>query len=604
MTKIQFLDPVVISKIAAGEVIERPGSVVKELIENSLDALATEIQISIKNGGKDSITVKDNGIGILPEDLPKSIKRHATSKISTEQDLESISTLGFRGEALYSIASVSRFTITSKTSKDELATSVSVNGNVDTIQVSERAMASPGTIILVNDLFFNFPVRRKFLKKAFMEEGYIYDIVTQYAIVNPEISFTLIIDGETEFQTIKGQNHLSVIKETLGKDIANSLLDVGIVQRDEILIQGYLSKPGHHKRNRKYQFFFLNGRRIYSNLLQSALEEGYGTYLMKREFPIAFLFLELNPKNFDVNIHPQKREVLFFDEKILRIAVSSAVSNCLKMQDIVPRLAPSKQVEKQSRLGFKESMRTDTSLYSKNSRFKGMNSQINVHPEHKASEISNYFNGVGTAIPEVTIRQSETLNLFGSDLTFRGSLGDEFLLFEDSLNHDLIVLDFHATHERVNLEKLSQMYRTKRVISQTFLKPFRFSANKKQIFIIKESISHFNALGFDLRIPKGEKHVIEVHAIPKILINTDLKRLLSDIFDNIDVPIVEDQVTELLSILACHCSYRSNKTLSFRQAKELLLELTQTENPNICAHGRPTYFRITYHDMLKKVKRV
>jgi len=604
VTRIQLLDPVVVSKIAAGEVIERPASVVKELIENSIDASATEIQVTVKNGGKDLIAIKDNGVGILSEDLPVAVQRHATNKISTEEDLESITTMGFRGEALYSIASVSRFFITSKTTKNELAASVSVNGNVDEVQISEGVMASSGTIIKVNDLFFNFPVRRKFMKKAFIEEGYIYDIVTQYAIVHPEISFTLIVDGETEFQTIKGQNYLSVIKETLGKDIAYSLLDIGIVKRDEILIQGYISKPGHHKRNRKYQFFYLNGRRIYSKLLQSALEEGYGTYLMKREFPIAFLFLELDPKNFDVNIHPQKREVLFFDEKTLRIAVSSAVSNCLKMQDIVPRLAPSSRVQKQSRLTFKESKRADPLSYSKNSRKKSIDSQINVYPKLKSSELLNSLDDVEAAVPEVTIRQSEIINLFGSDLTFRGPLGDEFLLFEDSLSHDLIILDFHATHERVNLEKLLKMYRTQRVVSQTLLKPFRISVKSKQQFIVKESLSYFNALGFDIRIPKGEKHAIEVHTIPKILGKTDLKKFLTDIFDNIDVPIIEDQVTELLSLIACHSSYQSSEILSFRQAKELLLELAQTENPSICAHGRPTYFRVSHHDMLKKVRRI
>ncbi|MFX0151592.1 MAG: DNA mismatch repair endonuclease MutL, partial [Candidatus Hodarchaeota archaeon] len=379
MTRIQLLDPVVVSKIAAGEVIERPSSVVKELIENSIDASATDIQVTIKNGGKNLIIVKDNGTGILPEDLPLAIKRHATSKISSEQDLESISTMGFRGEALYSIASVSRFTVTSRTVNSELAKSVSVNGDVNKIKVSEGVMSSSGTIIQVNDLFFNYPVRRKFLRKAFIEEGHIYDIVTQYAVVHPEISFTLIVDGETEFQTIKGQDHRSIIKETLGKDIAKSLLDIGIVQHDEILIQGYISKPGHHKRNRKYQFFYLNGRRIYSNLLQLALQEGYGTYLMKREFPIAFLFLELDPKSFDVNIHPQKREVLFYDEKALRVAVNSAVSNCLKMHDLVPRLTPSSRVHKQSRLVLKESKTADTSTYSKSSKIKSINS-LNIYP--------------------------------------------------------------------------------------------------------------------------------------------------------------------------------------------------------------------------------
>ncbi|MFX1507945.1 MAG: DNA mismatch repair endonuclease MutL, partial [Promethearchaeota archaeon] len=362
MSKIQILDPVCVSKIAAGEVIERPASVVKELIENAIDASATEIRIEIKNGGKDLIEIQDNGTGIPSDDLPLTIKRHATSKIYSEKDLESISTMGFRGEALYSIASVSRFSLVSRTANDELAKCISVENDMENPQITEELMALPGTRVRVQDLFFNFIVRRKFLKKASIEQSYIYEIVAQYAVGHPQISFIYVNDGEIEFQTVRSDNHLSAIKRAFGQELAESLIDIGIIQRDKVLIHGYLSKQGHHRRNRKYQFFYLNGRRIFSKVLQTALEEGYGSYLMKREFPAAFLFLELEPKYFDVNIHPQKHEVLFFDEKNLMIAVTSTVNHCLKTQAVVPHLTSRTKRVKQSQLMIEKKIATDINL--------------------------------------------------------------------------------------------------------------------------------------------------------------------------------------------------------------------------------------------------
>jgi DNA mismatch repair protein MutL len=605
MSQIHILDPICVSKIAAGEVIERPASVVKELLENAIDASATEIEVNIKNGGKDLIEVRDNGIGILPEDLEIAIKRHSTSKINSEQDLESISTLGFRGEALYSIASVSRFIITSRTEKDELATSVSAEGNVDNIQISKGVMASTGTIVQIRDLFYNFIVRRKFLKKSYIEQGYIYDIVAQYAIAHPDISFTFITDGKIEFRTLKGQNSLSAIKETFGKEIVNSLLDIGIVQRDEIGIEGFLSKPGHHKRNRKFQFFYLNGRRIHSKLLQSALEEGYGSYLMKREYPIAFIFIEIHPKHFDINIHPQKREVLFFDERRIRTAISSTVSYCLKTHDVVPRFtSKSSKTAKQARLSYQDFKKpiVPKSISSTDSSFKI--ETINVLPENRLIELPSSFSEVESVETEELSSISPKLDFLGGSVLFRGMLGKEFLIFEDLTNSDLIILDFHAAHERVKLEEFERNYKIKKISAQTFLKPFRFSIKNEQQFIVKESLNYFNALGFDIRIPKGESYLIEVHAIPKILMKSDLKKFLTELFDDLDKPIIGDHIKEIISLIACHSAYRAGESLSFHQAKELVLELSKTENPNICAHGRPTHFRITHHDMLKQVKRI
>ncbi|MFX1286743.1 MAG: DNA mismatch repair endonuclease MutL [Promethearchaeota archaeon] len=599
--RIRVLSEQCISKIAAGEVIERPASVVKELIENAIDASATEIRIMIKNGGKDLIEVKDNGIGIPSEDLPLAIKRHATSKISSEYDLESISTMGFRGEALYSIASVSRFSIISRTAKDELAKYITVEGDLEKSQISDEMMASPGTLVRVRDLFFNFIVRRKFLKKASVEQSYIYEVVAQNAVGHSHIAFTYIVDGKIEFQTVKSKNHLSAIKETFGQDLAGSLLDIGIVQRNDILIHGYLSKPGHNKRNRKYQYFFLNGRRILSKILQSALEEGYGTYLMKREFPVAFLFLELDPQNFDVNIHPQKREVLFYNEKDLMIAICSTVAHCLKTQDIVPHLRSRSKRETQTILAVGETNVVAASSAHQDIKPLGKKQQISIHPDIKSSELQISLESAESQLFE---KKQEITDFFGSDLKLRGPLGEEFLLLEDLSNHDLIVMDFHATHERINLEKFTAMFKANKVSSQTFLKPFRLFLTPEKRLLILDSLSHLNNLGFDFRIPKGSKREIEVFAIPKILGRTDLKQFLEELLDTLPEMVIEDHINEILSLIACHASYRAGEILSYQQTKSLLQELVQTENPNICAHGRPTYIRIPYQDFLKQVRRI
>ena len=594
----------VVQKIAAGEVIERPASVVKELIENAIDASATEIRIITKNGGKDLIEVKDNGTGIPPADLPLTIKRHATSKISSEHDLDSISTMGFRGEALYSIASVSRFSIISRTAEDELAKCITVESEMDKSQISEEVMALPGTLVRVRDLFFNFIVRRKFLKKASVEQSHIYEVVAQYAIGHPQISFTYITNGEIEFQTVKSKNHLSAIKETFGQELAESLLDVGIVQHGKVLIHGYLSKPGHHKRNRKYQCFFLNGRRIFSKILQSALEEGYGAYLMKREFPIAFLFLELDPKYFDVNIHPQKREVLFYNEKDLMTAISSTVAHCLKTQDIVPRLKSRVKGEKQTKLAVGAANVVTSSSTHRDIGPLGKKQPISFHPDIKSSELPISLESAASQLFDVSIEKHEIKDFFESDLKFRGPLGDEFLLLEDLSNHDLIILDFHATHERINLEKFTSMFKAKKVSSQTFLKPFRLFSTPERRLLIMDSLSHLSDLGFDFRIPKGNKREIEVFAIPRILVKTDLKKFLELLLEILPEMVIEDQINEIMSLVACHASYRAGDVLSFQQAKDLLQGLAQTQNPNICAHGRPTYIRIPYQDFLKQVRRI
>lgn len=590
LLRVQTLDPICISKIAAGEVVERPASVVKELLENSIDANATEIRVIIKNGGKDLIEIHDNGSGIIAEDLPLAIKRHTTSKIRTEEDLKKILTMGFRGEALYSIASVSRFSISSRTSNEELASIISTEGDVEKFTISEEIRASPGTTIRVRDLFFNFNVRRKFMKKASVEKAYIYEIVAQYAIANPLITFQFISDGLVEFQTIKTSSNLPVIKETLGVDIVQSIIDIGVNQKNDISIQGYISKLGKLRRNRKYQYFFLNRRRIASNLLQEALEEGFHDYMMKGHYPIAFLFIEMPPDQYDVNIHPQKREVLFFDEQVIHNVISSTIVHCLKTQTLMPKLSPISRI-KQTKLAQKSQDSNHTPYLSFPKLVLEKNSNI--------SELDHFLEG------NLSQKEQETdLRILGSSVKYRGHLGKEFLILEDVSSNDLIILDFHATSERINLEKITKMYETKTILTQTLLDPFRVELSPQQRIIIIDSVVELSNLGFDIRFPKNNKFMLEIHGIPQILTKGNLNDFFIDLFDNIPKIVVQDKIKDILNIIACHSAYRAGEFLSFRQVQELLNDLLKTENPRVCAHGRPITFRIPYQEIRKNVGRI
>jgi DNA mismatch repair protein MutL len=541
MQSIHILEPLVISKIAAGEVIERPASVVKELIENAIDASATEITITIKEGGKNSIEIKDNGKGIRSNDVPIAIKRHSTSKINTADDLSLIQTMGFRGEALYSIASISRFSLTTRTVDEEIATRISIEGNIDNFSLTEEVLPSPGTVIRVNDLFFNFIVRRKFLKKSSIEQGYIFDVIVQYIVAYPGISFKFTADGKELVHSIESNDYIDPIRNVFGLEMVNSLIDLGIARFDDITVFGYISKPGKHKKNRKFQYIYLNQRRIYSRIIQNALEEGYGNYLMKGEFPIVFLFIEMDPSEFDVNIHPQKKEVLFFNEGILKKAVATAISHCLKSQKLVPEFLGFSTKQKQTQLRYSSvgsSSKEETKISSPSTP------EITLHRPFSQTEIIKHK--LKTKIQNQIIHRKASADLIGSNVRFRGHLGKEFILLEDMENFDLIILDFHAAHERVNLERLLSLFRTKNIPIQLLLQPIKIDGQ----FFDDPLITQIKNVGFKLKVNEKDSSIIEVHSVPKIIANTDIVSFFDLIVEKLDKSVYNDLITQVVSVVA------------------------------------------------------
>jgi DNA mismatch repair protein MutL len=319
---------------------------------------------------------------------------------------------------------------------------------------------------------------------------------------------------------------------------------------------------------------------------------------MKSEFPCAFIFMEVSPEEFDINIHPQKREVLFFDEKKIQTALSSAVAHCLKMHDIVPKFTPSSIKKRHTRLDYpKSEVPSSISTTKKNFR---ASSQITLKPGIRPSEIGFSSQQVTERSIKELIHKADTLDLIGSDVKYRGSLSKEFILLEDMSTNDLIILDFHAAHERVNLERLLHLHKIGKVPVQTLLSPYEIQSK----YVDTQFLSLLSRLGFDIRAPKNKVGYLEIHAMPKIIAKKELTIFFDLLAEKVNSSVYDDEITKIMSVVACHASYRSGDTLSFQQTKDLLSQLAKTENPNICAHGRPTFFRITHQEMLKQVRRI
>lgn len=596
MTIINELDPLLVSKIAAGEVVERPGNVVKELVENSIDAESTEITVEISNGGKDLIEITDNGKGMSKEDCVISIRRHTTSKINCENDLANIRTLGFRGEALYSIASVSRFSIKTQ-QNNNLGTLLSCEGDIRNFDTKEISLGKSGTIITIRDLFYNFPVRRKFMKSNISEKNVIKKIMIRYAISFPEISFTFIVDGKTDFATYKSDQHFLPIRQIYGKEFSNKLIDIGIHGEDNISLYGFVSKPGNHSHNRNYQNLYLNNRWISSSALSYAVTLGFKPYIGKGEYPIFFLFLEIEPSEFDVNIHPTKKEVLFHKEEELVRFIRKSISAVInieksKTKSLFEFTTPIK--EKNKVKGKFERPLSD--------RIASQSNQVpKLHTKQKAKELDIFSSQkfIQTKETEVSLE----LSLFPSEITVIGHLGDHFILLEDRILHDLIIVDFHAAHERVNLEKITKDYKNTQRKTQTLLKPLTIDISIYTNFnVIFDKLKLLNKIGFDIRLPKDKKAIL-VKSIPNLYVNLDIKAVIEHLLDNnADEEIKE--IDDLLNSMACRSSYMAGDTLNMRQITDLLKNLSFTKNPTICAHGRPTFIRVPYSDFLKQVKRI
>jgi len=602
MSRIHLLPEDVASQVAAGEVIERPASVVKELVENSIDAGSKKIEVMIRRGGVSSILVVDDGIGMDRDDALLCLERHATSKIRSGNDLASISTLGFRGEALPSIASISRFRLATR-ERDALAgTEVVVNGGkIETVRDGGEA---PGTQIEVRSLFYNLPARRKFLRSENTESSHVEQQLHLQAIGHPHIGFVYVNDERAVYQLPAATNLIDRIRDLSGADLAEQLLEIPEGSGDGISVRGFIGKPGVSRSTRTQQIVFVNGRAVENTTIHYALREGYHTALMKGQYPVTFLFIEMDPAFVDVNVHPAKREVRFRDPAAVREVVvenirktiesgrenwSKTFSNApaslavapppLPVAETLPLIEPREQVV----------LRRDWSSLP----LQGSTSAV---VEQQALRVPLAPSLVSPAVPARPEKETQNFRILGV-------LGKLYVLMENETG--LVLVDQHAAHERILFEELRRRMEDQGVPCQRLLMPLTIQMNPRDQDWILQNIPTLNKMG--IAIEQFGAGTFKIDALPQFVKTGDPQQLVRDIIDELRQTSAQTSKLRLgedvIATTVCRHAVKANDYLREPELVRLVQDLLACEMPYCCPHGRPTMIQMSYLELEKKFGR-
>lgn len=593
MKNINILDSNTIDKIAAGEVVERPSAVVKELVENSIDANADAVTIEIKDGGISFIRITDNGEGIDRSQVKKAFMRHATSKIKSVEDLISVTSLGFRGEALSSISAVGKVEFLTKTKTDFIGTRYVVEGGREC--VFEDAGIPDGTTIIVRDLFFNVPARKKFLKLPSSEGNNITELIEHMILSHPNISFKYIYNGNVKLQS-SGKNDIkSCIYNIYGRDIANGLIEVKSI-RDDISIHGFIGKPELARATRNFEIYFVNNRFIKSTLIDRALEEAYKDYLMLHKYPTVFLYFEIPSHLIDVNVHPTKREIRFFEGEALKCYIVDVIKNALINKELIKEIVE----EHHEKPSVKES-------------------EINKEPFETINHIiessyNNYYSSEIEKEDESTDinDKNEQLTLFDDKFISEesikkhriiGQLFNTYWLIE--FENKLFIVDQHAAHEKVNYERLIKKLRNNENCSQNIYPPIVVSLSNAEAQYVTKYNENFLNVGFTIEHFGGLDYTIST--VPMELLSQNPADYFHEMLDEL-MEGKNSKETETVNLkiatMACKASVKGNMHLSVFEADKLISELLTLENPYNCPHGRPTIISFSKYEIEKMFKRI
>mgnify|MGYP001281002112 FL=1 len=584
MPAIRVLPDTLISQIAAGEVVERPASVLKELLENSLDAGARNITVSLAEGGGKQIRVTDDGSGIAAEDLPLALARHATSKIASLADLERVATLGFRGEALASIGSVARVTLTSRTADAPHAFRIRAEGGPpDPVEPAAHAV---GTTVEVNDLYFNTPARRKFLRTEATEFAHCNEVFQRMALARPDVSFTLKHNGRVSVH-LPATSFAARVAAVLGNELQQTAREVA-VEVPGIALRGFAALPAHARASRDAQYVYVNGRFVRDKLLSHALREAYADVLHGDRHPAYVLFLEIDPGAVDVNVHPAKIEVRFRDSRAVHQFVYHAVSRALAGSVAVsPALVtdPARHVSggsapppyrMQDSLAIAQPVETYTSMFADAAAETRAPAPAPVPAPQSDSE---------SAVPPLGYALAQ---LHGIYILAQNAQG-------------LVLVDMHAAHERILYEKLKQALAQHKMTAQRLLIPVTFHADALDVATVEEHGDTLAQLGFEMAAISPT--AIAVRAVPDLLANGDVpalaRALLKDIRDYGASQVLNERQNELLATMACHGAVRARRALSVPEMNALLRDMEATERSGQCNHGRPTWYQMTLADLDK-----
>ena len=663
MPQIQVLDQITIDKIAAGEVIERPASIVKELVENSIDAKAASVTVEIQDGGISLIRVTDNGSGIEREDIRNAFLRHSTSKIRKVEDLAHIASLGFRGEALSSISAVTRTELITKTKEDTFGTRYVIEGGVE--QSLEDAGAPEGTTFLVRQLFYNVPARRKFLKTPMTEAGHVQDLLMRLALSHPEVAFTFINNGQTKMRTSGNGKLKDVIYSIYGREAAANLIELDY-SMDGLVMKGYLGKPVITRGNRNFENYFVNGRYVKNAMLSKAIEDAYKDFLMQHKFPFVVIHFQVDGEKIDVNVHPTKMEMRFQRQQDVYNIVYEGVHRTLLEPELIPQVEapapkvisqpksespfllkpktapqpmekkPEEKEEPHDEAYFMKKMKERVlSYHQRNSSAEVAKKEQIFRPQAqaerikdalaRAKEVEKQPQKQAEEQPEliretpvyetkpVTEEKAEQLNLFEEHLLKRekkaeykliGQVFETYWLVE--FENSLYIIDQHAAHERVLYERTLKEMKNREFTAQYLSPPIILSLSMQEAQVLNENMDRFTRIGFEIEPFGGEEYA--VRAIPDNLFGIAKKELLlemlDDLADGISTSMTPELIDEKVASMSCKAAVKGNNRLSAQEADALIGELLLLENPYHCPHGRPTIIAMTQRELEKKFKRI
>lgn len=596
---IKILDPELVQQIAAGEVVEDPSSVVKELIENSLDAQATKIFIELGNGGKDLIRISDDGTGMSRNDALLAIKRHATSKINNVNDLFNIRSLGFRGEALASIASVSRFELVTKDENSEEGTRIKVDGT----ESIETVAANKGTTVVVKDLFYNTPARRKHLKLASTELSKCIDIITRYALSNQRVYFKVEHNSKIILNSPNTASVLNNLVDIYGKDIAKELLKVDYAD-NRYQIRGYISKPSLSRADKSNVSIFINGRYVRNKVISDALYDAYHTLLHHQRYPFAVLLITIDPKKLDVNIHPAKTKIKIEQEGKLYEMIFDVVRKTLQQGNLIPETDASLQTPSQSVLAKTEEKPKVKADFERKYSVEELKQVSLGEITEKAEEV--VFSGGD--LEDAELKEHPTPMQDKEETQYRfnvlGQLYKTYIVAE--AKEGLMLIDQHAAHERVNFERLMKDYNANSQIKkQTLLTPVKLDLNPKDKSILEDKKDIIKALGFDFEEFGEDTYVLR--AVPVVIGKQQEKTILLDVLDELisfqkskSLDAVKEKI---MATVACRSSIKAGDTLTMDRMNSLLKELFECDFSSNCPHGRPVIINISIEELEKRFKR-
>ena len=662
MANIQVLDQITIDKIAAGEVIERPASIIKELVENAIDAGASAVTVEIKEGGISFIRITDNGCGIPKEEVPLAFLRHSTSKIRSVDDLTTVASLGFRGEALSSIAAIAQVELITKTKDEVTGTRYRIEGGAE--KAIEDTGAPDGTTFLVHQIFYNTPARRKFLKTPMTEASHVSELMTRLALSHPEVSIQFINNGQEKLHTSGNGKLKDIIYHVFGRDIANNLLETN-ERIDGIQVQGFIGKPIISRGNRNYENYFINGRYVKSNIIAKAIEDAYKDFTMQHKYPFTVLHFTMDGTDLDVNVHPTKMELRFSNQQGVYNFVYNALKQTLSEPELIPRveLPETKEVpvkaekiverkqeqpmtpvrEERKPPVIEEEKNLDYFMKKMRERVTAYHQQaLEVKPTPQPSVVQESVNyealpasqpvAVNEPAPEqltvakqpmseqaVATREKKSvviekqLDFFEEKLLTKkavqeykiiGQLFETYWLVE--FHEQLYIIDQHAAHERVLYEKTLRGMKDREFTSQYLSPPIILNLSMQEEETLNTHMDIFTNIGFEIEPFGGDSYAIR--AVPDNLFSIAKKELftemLDQLVDGIHSSLAPDIVAEKVASMSCKAAVKGNSRLSAAEVETLIGELLELENPYHCPHGRPTIIAMTKRELEKKFKRI